>query len=294
VQYFLRARDEAIAQLATALIRGLAAELGGVLEQLVQLGRELEQLASSLARPIDDNSLLPSDSTLNVRPLVADSWRKRRSELAVLVQQQIRREFLEPAGGLYDILTKGRSQELVSRLREAARLVVLDALRSVDLMGFLLADSNQDKPEPTRLQSVVDAATPKFISAGGAKHLVAILPGGPDAGNRANEVRQAINSSASVLVTNDNEITMCCEGTALSLAHIAVNLIQGRRDYLELAERVHTRHDVDWSPLAGLAPVIVPADTNIGQIGNRAGPATPAWNLQNQESINPEPSVNAL
>jgi len=51
-----------------------------------------------------------------------------------------------------------------------------------------------------------------------------------------------------------NELTFCSEVADLSPAHIAVALIQARRDYVELAARVHARSDVPWSMVTDVKP----------------------------------------
>jgi hypothetical protein len=292
LQYFLRARDECVLCISTGLVRGLLAELSVVMEQLIQLGRELEQLGAALAKPKDDNVLLPGDSSFNVRPLVADGWRKRRAELVGLIQQRIKSEFADPSGGLHEILGRGRSQELCKRLRDTARQVVLEAVQSIDLMGYLLGSPESDKTSG-RLQSAMETAKPRFLASGGIQHFIAVLPSGPDTQRHTEEIRHALDPDASVLVCPNNELTMCYEGAGISLAHLAVDLIQGRRDYVELAERVHTRHDVEWSPLTALRSVAASSDSGAVQADtDPAEPTEASWTLESQGSTIPEPSAN--
>ena len=52
---------------------------------------------------------------------------------------------------------------------------------------------------------------------------------------------------------NDGDFVLCYEVEQLSLTQVAVTLIDGRRDYAEYAERLHTRTDLGWSRLPDLA-----------------------------------------
>jgi hypothetical protein len=295
LHYYQRARDESVASLMNALLSAVLSELSGVMEQLVQFGRELEQLSATLAKGKGENTLPPGDTALNVRQLVAEGWRKRRAELAGIVQQRLKAQYCDPGGGLHEVLSKHGSAALCKRLRETARLVALEAAQTVDLTGFLLAKADGPKNETVRLRSALDAATPGLLSDGGVKHLVAVLPGTPQTAHRADEIRHVIDPDSTLLVAPGNEVTICYECAGLSLAHLAVHLIQGRRDYFELAARVHTRHDINWSQLSGLAPVIAASD--LAGAGDRLdGVAVPQsiCTFENPESLHPELTANAL
>jgi hypothetical protein len=294
LQYFLRARDECVLNLVGALGRALSAELSLVLEQLVQLGRELEQVISALAKRNDENALLPGDSSFNIRSLVADGWRNRRAELAGTVQQRIKDEFVDPAGGLHEVLAKGRSQELVKRLCHTARQVAMEAVQSVDLMSFVLPAAEAGDECSGRLRTAAEAATPRLLANGGVKHLVAVLPAGSDAQRHVDKIRGTLDPDASVLVCPENEFTMCYEVSGLSLAHVAVNLIQSRHDYVELSQRVHTRHDIEWSLLTGLMSFASASVNAVPRSSDRTGPAGSAWTSGPEQADTPDFSANVL
>jgi hypothetical protein len=47
----------------------------------------------------------------------------------------------------------------------------------------------------------------------------------------------------------DNGVTLCVEAGQLSVQHIALDLVQRRRDRIEFARRVHCRNDISWTSL---------------------------------------------
>ena len=57
-------------------------------------------------------------------------------------------------------------------------------------------------------------------------------------------------------VSGENELLVCCETNGVSLVHVAMDMIQGRRDYADYASRVHTRTDVPWSSLTAAANLV--------------------------------------
>ena len=62
-------------------------------------------------------------------------------------------------------------------------------------------------------------------------------------------LREALGDQASLLVGRDNSFALCIEAQQLPLEHVAINLVQRRRDYVEFAERVHTRNDIHWTKI---------------------------------------------
>ena len=65
----------------------------------------------------------------------------------------------------------------------------------------------------------------------------------------SNQLRQELQDSATLLTWEPNELTFCYELAGLSLAHIAVGIINSRYDFAKLAARAHTRSDVLWASL---------------------------------------------
>jgi serine/threonine protein kinase len=287
MQYFVRAREECVTQLVGGLARGLVTEFGSLMELLIQSGRELDQLSAALAKTPSENTLLPGDSSINVRSLVSDGWRKKRTELVRRLQEAVKNEFTDSRGGLLEVLANGGGPELNRRLRDIARHVALDAIRSIDLMGFVFGAEAK-----SRLQTAVHAAEPRFLESGGLRHLVAVLPQCSDASQASERICRALDQNASVAGSADNELIMCYEGAGISLAHVAVNLIQSRHDYVELADRVHTRHDVEWTPVTYLS---APSTSETVQAeSDRSGLAESVWTSESQNDTTPEASANVL
>ena len=63
------------------------------------------------------------------------------------------------------------------------------------------------------------------------------------------EFSRTLGVDVTVVRGSDNSLTLCVEAGQLSLQHIALDLVQRRRDRVEFAERVHCRTDIAWTPL---------------------------------------------
>jgi len=61
-----------------------------------------------------------------------------------------------------------------------------------------------------------------------------------------------LNETPSAATNNSGDFVICYEIEQMSLTQAAVTLIDGRRDFAEFADRLHTRTDVDWANLPDL------------------------------------------
>jgi hypothetical protein len=85
---------------------------------------------------------------------------------------------------------------------------------------------------------------------------LAVLPRGTDVLSKASELSRAADVNISAVEGNDGNTTLCVEAELSSLTHLALGLIERRRDSVEFAKRIHSRSDIAWTPL-----IAVPVDT---------------------------------
>jgi hypothetical protein len=101
----------------------------------------------------------------------------------------------------------------------------------------------------TTLRSSLSLATPSFLEHGGTRRVLAILPRDATGSMDVQALTQAAGTKLTAMRGNDAHLTLCVEASQLSLPHIALDLVQRRRDRVEFARRVHCRTDICWSPL---------------------------------------------
>ena len=96
---------------------------------------------------------------------------------------------------------------------------------------------------------VLALATPMLLEYGGDRRVLAIVPHSENAGNSDTTVSRALGISATTVAGRDNYLTVCVEASGLSLPHVALEIVERRRDRIEFARRIHSRTDIAWSPL---------------------------------------------
>jgi hypothetical protein len=90
-------------------------------------------------------------------------------------------------------------------------------------------------------------ATPAALEYGGQRRVLVVQPAGFDRSKGG--ASPAVAIPVTEVAGCDNDTTVCVEADSLSVQHVALDLVERRRDRVEFADRVHTRTDVAWAPL---------------------------------------------
>jgi len=228
------------------------------------LGREIDQIATSLSASgaaAASHDECGQDGSEEERLKAALG--AKLPELAAAVDARLQAEYIQQHGGLVKLIFQGgrpRTQ-LAAKLHELSRHAVMQSLAEIDSLA-----ANRNETSSTGqddLRSGLTAATPPLLEFGGTRRVLAILPSeSRDESERA-RISQALGTDVTTVCGSDSSLTLCVEANHLSLPHIAVELIQHRRDRVEFAQRVHCRTDIAWSPLVPTSNASSP--TNSGQ-----------------------------
>jgi serine/threonine protein kinase len=258
---YAHARLEAIAwQGVSGHARGCASHVGAIAAQLKDLGRDLALVAAqfstdtSIEKPGagDRKQFVPEvEPDEDARASLAAMLRKQMTDLTARIDADLRREFLGIDGCLTDILCRRVDLRgtLPARLRAAARAVVLDALRQIDVADVLFPALRGDVPpdEPGEpLRGALRRATPDWLDTGGAARLLLFLPEGTSVDRLQSLLEREAGARATVARDVGGDLLLGCEVAGLSLPRIAATLVADRPDCREAAARLHARIDVAW------------------------------------------------
>ena len=174
-------------------------------------------------------------------------------EIAEQLNERLQDDILAECGGLRNLLTEGgRKRNLLpTRMRAAARSTVVDMLQRVDVASILFG-GRTDEHDTQVLKECLEAAQPKLRQCGGAKRLLVMLPKGSACVRPLELMHRELNETPSAATNCDGDLVICYELEQMSLTQAAVTLIDGRRDFAEFADRLHTRTDVNWANLPDL------------------------------------------
>jgi len=95
----------------------------------------------------------------------------------------------------------------------------------------------------------VKSAKPRLSQCGGARRLLLAAPNEFPLERLLREVGGEVGETPTVVADAENRVLFCYEAEQLSLRRVAAALLDRRFQNVEIAARLHTRIDVNWSPL---------------------------------------------
>ncbi|MBN2292485.1 MAG: hypothetical protein JXM70_08680, partial [Pirellulales bacterium] len=220
-------------------------------DRLGDLSHVLNQLADQFPQDRSPEKLAAGDNirtaeTESPQQAIAREVYSQINSLAADVDRQLRVGLLAEHG-LREILGEHESlQHLTAGLRNNSRAAVMQALKQLGVVRLML-DPEEDHHDVSGQLSIAEQhAQPALIACGGGRRLLVVRPDGESI-NIPTTNENSANLTPSIVTDSDSNLTICQEMTGLSARRAAVMLIDCRPDYEQVASRLHTRIDVDWT-----------------------------------------------
>jgi hypothetical protein len=255
VQYCRSSVDAAVLHGVCKLSQSLQGSVARVAKQVRDVGRELDRLKDAfetLATQTQDGNVSPETPLGDLHVAVDEILQRRMPELAAQLDHKFQADFLDNQGGLRAVLTTRiyKRATLPATLRYAARSVVLAAIKEINIANLLLESQPEADDNTTDVRACLAAAVPRLLEGGGSKRLLLVLPEGSREVRLPELVERTTGVKPSVAFDSDPDVTICYEAERMSLPTVAALLVEHRPDCAEIASRLLTRVDVQWSPLA--------------------------------------------
>lgn len=248
-EYFHTGLDHLTILGAEHVLRVVVAEGKAICDELASLGREIEQIANALICSMNaisnDGDNTPASAQQMQR--VAERFGSRLDDFALQVDDQLQAEFLDATGGLVKTISQGgrpRAQ-LTAKLQEVSRRVVHHQLSASAAQNGELGS-----PSPnSSLSGAIAQATPAVLEYGGRRRILAVMPMESSPAACSESTTQVFGKPVTAIHGVDSSLVVCVEADNLSLPHVALDIVERRRDRINFAGRVHSRTDVEWQPL---------------------------------------------
>ena len=263
IEFFEARLDQTLLRGTLTLLRAIRSRVAAVSDRLKVLHRELSQLANAFHPPSSLPDLVAAtvpreDELFGLHRSAAELLQQRVVELAEQLEEPFYEEFFSRHGGLCGTLTKGFQLQIsfVDPLKHKSRKAVFRALAEMDVVrlqfdaGGESADESADESANESAPSpLLNKATSPLLACGASQRLLLVCPNAADDAS----VEQALQTCAAELPSlvrdSDGDLILCREIENLSFSAAAARLIDYRADYAQIAARLHTRVDVQWSRL---------------------------------------------
>lgn len=240
-------------------------------DQLNHLARDLNCLSEEFRSPPWDGAAAETDgghraAAREYRKRIRDALQHDRETIARSVRDEFQRSVLAGDQKLRRFLGAHSElqRSLVSPLRNVAQQIVFAHVRQTTERLIQESACQAGDAKETLCSRLVSEFVAEHKSPhSGPERLVVLAPDTLDP--RQFENAFASCSTAIMVPARTNGITICLEGDARPLEDVADELVEGNDIYRQLADKLHTRQDVDWRPLA--------PGTGKGDSGSDARPA---------------------
>jgi hypothetical protein len=252
--YFRLRLDQMAIAAAEHIVRVIIADAKSIADEFTALGREIDQMEAVMSRAASagkasDRASADSQSSIASDYLRRASFEADLAKLAADVDARLQADYIQEHGGLVKtVMQGGRPRALLSaKLQEFSRRAVHQFLADVNVLeqnGSSAAGQSR-----TELRSGLAAATSPLLEFGGTRRVLAMLPRDSASATDTAEISRTLGVEVTGVRGADNSLTLCVEAGQLSVQHIALDLVQRRRDRVDFAKRIHCRNDIAWSSL---------------------------------------------
>lgn len=236
-----------------AFAERLCQQLGSLNDELLHAQHSLKPLLSHYLSEQDQPAAVEDEfddeePILDFTGTVNEAFRGRLSNLVTALDEKFDSEVLQAEGGLLDICQReGQLADLLAhRLEAAAQSLVLTASREIDVAQLFLDSCGSEDQAAQEIKDCSNSASSANLKCGGTRRLIAAIPHSAGSEKLQSIITDCLEPTPTVIAATEHDIVVGCEQASLPLVAVAARLVEDRPDLIALAQRIHTRSDVEW------------------------------------------------
>lgn len=248
--------EQVMTSVVARWLRLVERQVTAALDQLQEFWKDLNKLAGTfhVAQSLEesfDNCAAPDVVHSHWRSLLGELM-GHRQELVTALDRAIEEELALGHGKLRHFMAHPSDipSQLSAPLRATARGLVLRAMETLNMSR--LSDSSRDSAsfDSSEFRRCVEAAKPYLVDPTAAGRLLLVMPQSIDQEGIRASLPEEDGSPATIVHTTGGDLIACQEVEQLHIRRVANQLVENRKDYIEIAKRLHTRIDVDWDDMS--------------------------------------------
>lgn len=237
-----------ICRAGASLVAGVLAEVRGQGEHLTDIRRDLAQLSEQFGGDTLGKAAAPqSQPWYELMPDFARHLKNQLSELIDELEQAVEREFFSNPGEMRRLvrLEPELRKQLPSALRSVARGIVnrLHKAQSGAQLAAARLGGGDDHP----LKSAVASIDSPWLHCGTGVRRLVVMHDTQRGDEAVNEYERAMGGPCTVLFDATVQPAVCVEAAEIPLRQLLDEVSEGRTDISQVADRLHTRIDIEWS-----------------------------------------------
>ncbi len=145
-------------------------------------------------------------------------------------------------------------ETIVGEVFAAARQKVADAARRLDLASLVRSQHQDEQGTIPLLPAWVERATPCLPGGVAARRLIVCASEDSSAKELCGSISKLCNRTSNLVLTDDAGLALIDETEQVSLVQLAAAIAEYRSEYGDMASRLHTRVDIEWTPMPDVRP----------------------------------------
>jgi eukaryotic-like serine/threonine-protein kinase len=255
--------EHVIASSVARWLRLIEGQVTATLDRLQEFWADLNNLAASFnvtpsLGEAFDQSAAPEIVHSHWRSLLSNLI-DHRAELVAALDRAMEEDLAVSCGTLRHFLTQSKDipSRLATPLRAAARQMILRAMQDLSMSRLVERSDGTASVDSVEFHRCVEAARPLLQDGSAASRLLVMVPENIDPACILANLAQESSPPATVIRMTQGDLIACQEVEQLQVRCVAAGLVDNRRDYIEIANRLHARIDVNWDDMStnGRSPV---------------------------------------
>jgi eukaryotic-like serine/threonine-protein kinase len=258
---YARIRAELVVALAvTRWLRLVEARLTAVHDRLQEFWKDLNGLADAFQVPRSFEEAFENSAASDIIPShwrgLLDQLMERRHELVATLDRDITERLEVGPSKLRWYLTQGApaNPQLATPLRAAARQLVLSAMQALNVSRLSAQCPAAAEPDTSEYRRCIEASRARMADSSSESRLLLIVPDDIDEAKIRENVSTEEQQPMTIVRSSGGDFVACQEVGSLDVRKLAARLVDNRKDYVEIAKRLHTRIDVKWEDMDNPSP----------------------------------------
>lgn len=235
--------------------RSVAGSLGSVNELLKKFVLQVQLIGSEFRdTTLDDDQLQLPEYGATIEELLIKSAESDYDQLVRHTEIIVINQLREEREGFLEVMSDSICWQnlLPNAMRDAAQMVLSNAFKKISI-DRVIAENALEKPMVVScLGELLTRAEPTISECGGSARLLVGLPILAEQSNLPRFIEEEFDLKLCSLNGTAGDLVVCFETEQILLANFAFSILKASPEVTELANRIMTRNDIDWTSLKDL------------------------------------------
>lgn len=195
-----------------------------------------------------------SKSKPTIQQMLVDSVNQDRDRQIRQIERVVLDSIVDNDSGFLEVLSESMNwqQQLPAVIRDAAQSVLSNAFEKTSIDEVITRNAIEPTAVKRWLRDQLDDAEPFVRDCGGGTTLLMGQPRHAGKSILPTLVADCFDVQLTEINGTTGDLALCFETEGISLANFAFSILKEAPEAIEIAQRIHSRDDIDWTSLTDL------------------------------------------